>query len=109
MAVTAVMAQFKTAYLQREIPVKATLAADLKVGQVCTFSGVDGSALAGKTSAPAVGDYIVAQSDMTMGDSHVPVEQRNYNYSDKVAASTTAKLVALYRINDLTDITYRTV
>lgn len=102
----AVMAQFKTAYLQREIPVKATLEAELKVGQVCTF---DGSALAAKTGAPAVGDYIVAQSDMTMGDSHVPVEQRNYNYSDKVAASATPKLVALYRINDLTDITSKTV
>lgn len=105
------MARFKTGYLQREIPIVATLAANLKVGQICTFSGVDGTALAalGDSAAVAVGQYIIAQSDMTMGDGHVPVENRNYKYSDVVAASTTAKTVAVFRIDDLGDIIAYTV
>lgn len=100
------MAHFKTAYLQREIPIKATLAAELKVGQVCTFNGVDGSALAAVADGTAIvaGQYIIAQSDMTMGNGHVPVENRDYRYSDVVAASSTPKLVAVFRIDDPTDI-----
>lgn len=100
------MARFKTGYLQREIPIVATLAADLKVGQICTFSGVDGTALAalGDSAALAAGQYIIAQSDMTMGYGHIPVENRDYRYSEVVAASTTPKTVAVFRINDPGDI-----
>lgn len=99
-------AEFKTAYLQREVPVMATLAAALRVGQVCTFSGVDGTALAAisDSTAIAAGQWIVAQSDMTMGEGNVPVEYRDHRYSDVVAASTTPKHVALFRINDPSDI-----
>lgn len=102
----ALMAHFKTAYLQREIPVMATLAAPLKVGQVCTFDGVDGSALAaaGDEATVVAGMYIVAQSDMTMGEGHVPVEYRDHRYSDAVAASATPKHVALFRITDPSDV-----
>ena len=105
------IAHFKTAYLQREIPIKATLANAVRVGQVCTFSGVDGSALAAISDSTAIaeGQYIIAQSDMTMGNGHVPVENRNYKYDDTVAASTTAKLVAVFRINDPSDVIARTV
>lgn len=100
------MAHFKTAYLQREIPIKATVATALKVGQVCTFSGVDGSALApvANGTAIAAGQYIVAQSDMTMGNGHVPVEYRDHRYNPSVAVSSTPKLIAVFRINDPTDI-----
>lgn len=101
----ALMAHFKTAYLQREIPVMATLAAQLKVGQVCTFDDVTGAlAAAGDEAAVVVGMYIVAQSDMTMGEKHVPVEYRDHRYSDVVAASTTPKHVALFRITDPSDV-----
>ena len=99
-------AEFKTAYLQREIPVVGTLAGDLKVGQVCTFSGVDGTAIAAVADATPItaGQWIVAQSDMTMGEGHVPVENRDYRYSDIVKASATAKHVALFRIDNPEDI-----
>lgn len=102
------MASFKTAYLQREIPVKATVAVELRVGQLCTYNG---TALAGVANgtAVAVGQYIVAQSDVTMGDSHVPVERHDYKYSDKVAASNTPKLVALFRVDNPDDVIARDV
>lgn len=93
-------AHFKTAYLQREIPVQATVSEELVVGALCTFNG---TAIAGASTA-AVGNYIVAQSDMTMGEGHVPVERRDHNYSPKVAASTTPKSVALFLITDASDV-----
>lgn len=99
-------AKFKTGYLQREIPVMGTLAADLHVGQICTFSGVDGTAIAaiGDSTNLTAGQWIVAQSDMTMGEGHIPVENRDYRYNDKVAASSTPKHVALFRIDDPSDV-----
>ena len=105
------MARFKTAYLQREVPVMGTLAADVKVGQVVTFSGVNGTAIAAVANDTAItaGQWIVAQSDMTMGEGHVPVENRDYRYSNVVKASTTAKHVALFRIDNPEDIVAYTV
>ncbi len=95
-------AHFKTALGQREIVIEATLAADLKVGQLCTFNG---TALAAKTSnTVADNDYIIAQSDMTMEYGHVPVEQRDYRYDPKVAASTTKKKVAVFKVIDKDDV-----
>ena len=103
----AVMAQFKTAYLQREVRVDAKVAAEVKVGQLCTLS--EGS-IAAKTSATAaVGDVIIAQSDMTVGKGHVPVENRDHNYSNKVAASTSAKHVMVFFVTDPNDLVLTTV
>jgi hypothetical protein len=102
------IAEFKTAYLQREIPVMATVAAPLKVGQLCTYNGTALAAVADETTV-AVGQYIIAQSDMTMGNGHVPVEQRDYTYSPLVAASTTPKLVALFRVDNPDDLIVKTV
>lgn len=48
--------------------------------------------------------YIVAQSDMTMEYGHVPVENRDYRYSDVVADSTTKKHVALFKVISPDDI-----
>ena len=105
----AIMASFKTAYLQKESRIDATLAADLKVGQLCTYTAST-KALAAKTTAtPAVGDVIIAQSDMTVGKGHVPVENRDHNYSDVVKASTTEKLVMVFVVTDPTDIITKTV
>ena len=109
-------ANFKTAYLQRELPVDAKAASplELHVGDVVSGTiGTDGVyTLAARTgtveetvkSSVAVGDYIVAQSDMTMEYGHVPVENRDYRYDDKVSMGTSAKKVALFKINDLSDI-----
>ena len=43
-------------------------------------------------------------TDMTMEYGHVPVENRDYRYNDKVSIGTSAKKVALFKINDLSDI-----
>ena len=104
-----VLAEFKTAYLQREIPVKANVSAKLVVGQVCTYNATT-KALTALSDGTAVanGHYIVAQSDVTMGDSHVPVERRNYGYNNEVAAGND-KLVALYLITDVTDVISKVV
>ena len=116
MATYFAQANFKTAYLQRELPVDAKAASplELHVGDVVSGTiGTDGVyTLAARTgtveetvkSSVAVGDYIVAQSDMSMEYGHVPVENRDYRYNDKVSMSTTAKKVALFKINDLSDI-----
>ena len=101
----ALMATFKTAYLQREVALDVKVAADVRVGQVCTLSE---SGLAAATAAK-VGDVIIAQSDMTVGTGHVPVENRDWKYSDKVAASTTAKHVMVFMITDVNDIVTKTV
>ena len=116
MATYFAQANFKTAYLQRELPVDAKAASplELHVGDVVSGTiGADGVyTLAARSNAVeatakssvAVGDYIVAQSDMTMEYGHVPVENRDYRYDDKVSMGTSAKKVALFKINDLSDI-----
>lgn len=101
-------AQFKTALGQREIVLDTKVTADMVVGQVCKFTPgatVDANSLAPTTVAPVAGDYIVAQSDMTMEYGHVPVENRDYRYSPKVAASTSKiKKVAVFKITDIGDV-----
>ena len=116
MATYFAQANFKTAYLQRELPVDAKAASplELHVGDVVSGTvGADGvltiaarsnAVEATAKSSVAVGDYIVAQSDMTMEYGHVPVENRDYRYDDKVSMGTSAKKVALFKINDLSDI-----
>ena len=95
-------AHFRTGKDQYEIVVDATVAAELVVGAICSYN-TGTKALTGKETA-AAGDYIVAQSDQTMEYGHVPVENRDYRYSNKVAVSTTPKKVALFRIHDVADI-----
>lgn len=94
------MAHFKTAYLQRELVLDVTLAKDLKVGDIVTVA--DGAMSAVNSLADA--DYIIAQSDMTMEYGHVPVENRDYKYSDKVAASDSEKKVAVFAITSDEDV-----
>ena len=95
-------AEFKTAYLQREIPMQVEVAEKLVVGALCTLAN---GKITGATTATQ-GCYMVAQSDVTMGDSHVPVEHHNYAYNNEVAATATGvkKLVALFRIDNPDDI-----
>lgn len=96
-------AEFKTAYLQRELQLDVTLAAEAEVGDVVSVSEAGAMTLkAGNTVA--VGDYIVAQSDQTMGYGHVPVELRDYRYSPTVAISATKKKVAVFRVNNVDDV-----
>ena len=119
-------AKFKTAYLQREIPVEVAVigAAALEVGQLVTLTPTNGTnpdyiaAAAGATAAAALSaaTHIIAQSDMTMEYGHVPVEDRDYKYSPEVAVtagtistSSPKKKVALFKLINKDDVTTYTV
>ena len=119
-------AKFKTAYLQREIPVEVAVigSAALEVGQLVTLTPTNGTnpdsiaAAAGSTEAAALAaaTHIIAQSDMTMEYGHVPVEDRDYKYSPEVAvtaasisASAPTKKVALFKLINKDDVTTYTV
>jgi hypothetical protein len=113
---------FITAYLQREIPMDIavktsalTEAAALEVGQLVKLVASAGAnipayieAATGRSDAT----HIIAQSDVTMNAGHVPIEDRNYKYSNKVKGTITSaaakgsptKHVALYAITDKDDI-----
>ncbi len=102
-------AHFRTALGQREIVLDAKVTADLVVGQICKFTpgtGDNPGTLAPSTAVAAAGDYIVAQSDMTMEYGHVPVEHQDHRYNPKVAATTGSnwKKVAVFRVIDVTDV-----
>ena len=92
-------AKFKTAYLQREVPVDAVVVASdpMKLGAVAkvTFYEPDVAVVEAVTAnnvdaAKTAMTHIIAQSDMTLEYGHVPVENRDYKYSDEVAASVAA-------------------
>lgn len=108
----ALMAQFKTAYLQREVRIDAKPSADLKVGQVCTYT--PGTQALVAASSLVAGSVIIAQSDMTMakytdGKMNVKIADHDYSYSDKVAASTTPKPVMVFVVTDVNDVITQTV
>lgn len=112
-----VKAQFKTAYLQREVVMDAKIAAPtvgasssglipanvFAVGDVVYNNA--GTLTARTTKASVVaGDYFFAQSDQTMGYGHVPVEDRDYRYNPKIEPSATEKKVALFKIVNIDDV-----
>lgn len=115
--------KFKTAYLQKEIPMDIVVAgaADLHVGELVTFVAASGGKPAYITAATSLdtATHLIAQSDNTLEYGHVPVEDRNYAYSDIVKRSLTAgapttvstlastsesKKVAVFAITDKQDI-----
>lgn len=113
------MAEFKTAYLQREVPLDLVVVVPagqtLKVGDLVTVTPETDtvSSYMQKAQSLATATHIVAQSDMTLGYGHVPVEYRDYRYNPEVKGTATAapidktgtwKHVALYLIVDKNDI-----
>lgn len=119
--------QFITAYLQREIPVDVAVVTPagqthFRVGELVVLEPADSDTpaylhvAAGDDAATVLTNatHIIAQSDMTMGNGHVPVENRDWTYSDKVMptltggavpnSATPTKHVALYAITDKNDI-----
>lgn len=113
------MAEFKTAYLQREVPLDLVVVVPagqtLKVGDLVTVTPETDtvSSYMQKAQSLATATHIVAQSDMTLGYGHVPVENRDYRYNPEVKGTATAaptdktgtwKHVALYLIVDKNDI-----
>ena len=115
-------ADFKTAYLQREVvlDVVGVASETMTVGQIFSMSGnqinplVVGSgadasaAIASAIGAVTEGMYIVAQGDQTMEYGHVPVEYADYKYDPKVyLTSGGTKKVAAFMITNLADINLR--
>lgn len=100
----AYFAEFITARFQREIPMEVavgvTPASYLRVGQMVKV--VDGvvKTLSASTipAAKEEATHIIAQSDMTMEYGHVPVEYRDYRYSDQVkgTVSDVSNLLGAY-------------
>ena len=115
-----IFANFKTAYLQREVVLDVVPSASFSatVGQVFSMSGnipvllaVDSSAAsaAGATAlgkaAVATGMYIIAQGDQTMEYGHVPVENADYRYNPSLTfAASTPKKVAAFMVTNLADL-----
>lgn len=120
MAIVHTLVGFKNAYLQKAIKLEtvSTLSTEtgdvFKIGQVVTLTAASGTtpAYLSKDTTPAVGDYIIAQSDDTIGYGHVLVEDKNYKPQGYVAvteatamdASSVTKSVVVYKITDLDDL-----
>lgn len=101
-------ASFITGWGQREIHRDMKVNAAGKVGYLYTI-GADTLTLL--TTAPVAGTKyaMIAQSDTTLANGHVPVEDRDYMYYDDIAASASAKKHVAYFIVDTNDITYRQI
>lgn len=102
--INSVKVHFKTAHSQREIVLDVKVTADMTVGTLVNLTGSGDTATitAATSETVTAGQYIVAQSDMTMGRRDYTVHE--FVYSDKVKASTELKKVAVYRVNDPSDI-----
>lgn len=89
--------EFKTAYLQREIPVDAAVMQGdgLVVGNLVKLVKAGANtvpyivAATGNDKDAALADatHIIAQSDMTLEYGHVPVEVQDYRYKKTVACT----------------------
>lgn len=97
-------AQFKTALGQKEVVLDCKVTADVAVGYLCKYDAASNSITASTSGTPVAGDVIIAQSDMTLEYGHVPVENRDYRYDPKVAASTANKKVAVFKVTDISDV-----
>ena len=109
-------AKFRTAFGQKEIPLDIVVVGDLHVGQLVTLvaaaSGKPAYLQAATTKDTAT--HIIAQSDMTMEYGHIPVENRDYKYSDvvsktvdaagSVSSTSVSKKVAVFAIIDKEDV-----
>lgn len=120
------MAQFKTAYLQRAIPMDVavvgaltagTRKADIHVNDLVTYTPAAGTAPAyiAKAASLAAATHVVALTDQTVGDgTYIHTDVMDYKPSPLVAAtvatgttpSATSKVkkVALYPIYEKDDI-----
>lgn len=112
-------ADFKTAYLQREVvlDVVGVASETMTVGQIFSMSGsqinplVVGSGADASTVISSVlasvttGMFIVAQGDQTMEYGHVPVEYADYKYDPTVYLTSGGhKKVAAFMITNLADL-----
>lgn len=122
---------FKTAYLQREIPMDVPVVTPsgrnyFRVGELVTLEPADSDTpeyvhVAQGTDAETAltnATHVIAQSDVSL-ISHIPVERRDYTYDDAVyptltggatpTSTTPTKRIALFAITDKHDIIVDTV
>lgn len=98
----ALFGEFITARLQREIPMEVAVGvaptAHVSVGQLVKLDNGVLKTVTSKDDAT----HIIAQSDMTMERGHIPVENRDYRYSDYVAGtvSDASNLLGVYKKAD---------
>lgn len=101
---------FITGWNQREIHADMKVESIVKVGTLCIVKTGTTDTLTPITTAPVAGTkyYMIAQSDDTLGDGHIPVEHRVWQYSDVVDASSVKKHVAYYivTLDDITATSY---
>lgn len=96
-------AQFVSAAGQKEVVLRdVTVSAPVVVGQLCKYDKATNALTASTSAAPVAGDVIIAQSDMTMAYGHVPVEYRDYGYSNMVNPGQ--KNVAVFFVTDVSDV-----
>ena len=97
------MAEFKTAHSQHILPLDVKVAAELKVGDMVTYTANTNTIA--KAAGLDTATHIVALSDETIAGGYIHTDDKIYAPSDKVAASTSAvKKVGLYPIFDKGDI-----
>lgn len=120
MAITHTLRGFKNAERQKAIKLDdvATISTEakdvFKIGQVVNLTAAASTvpAYLSKDATPAAGDYIIAQSDDTVGYGHIAVENKEYKPKGYVAvtedtamdASSITKSVVVYKIIDIDDI-----
>lgn len=100
------MAHFRTGYQQYVLPVDATVAVALVVGDLVVITPANGStpAAIAKASTLAAATHMIALTDETMNGKYVPTDAKNYAPSNKVAASTAVKKVGVYPLFDKADV-----
>lgn len=100
------MAHFRTAANQYVLPIDATVAVELKVGDLVTVTPASGDtpAAIAKAVTLAAATHMIALTDETLAGGYVSTDLKNYAPSGVVAASNTAKKVGLYPLFDKADV-----
>ena len=100
------MAHFRTGNQQYVLPVDATVAVELKVGDLVVITPANGSTPASiaKASTLAAATHMIALSDESLGGNFIRTDNKVYAPTDKVAASTTVKKVGVYPLFDKADV-----
>ena len=83
------LAEFKTAYLQRAIPLDVVVAdSGLKVGALVKLDLSGSIPVIGRATGLTDATHLIAQSDMTLiPEDHPKTDYRDYRYSDVVKSS----------------------
>lgn len=96
------MAHFKTGKDQYVLTLDAKVSEELKPGDLVTYTA--STETFAKASTLAAATHMIALSDETLAGGFVRTDNKTYAPTDKVAASTTKKKVAVYPLFDKADV-----